>query len=227
MYYAIDILLLAILVILIIRGQRKGFIRMLLETVGYIASSVAAWFVSNKFAAVVYDSYFKAGVVRGIKSRFSEDGSMDALNAAFYSIPSNLRGIAEKIGFNAESLTQKFSDSDTTTANAIEQTVVGPIVTVVLKILLFIVVFVLCSIIFKFLISIISRVTKLPVIKSVDGVMGAVLGLLNGVIVVVSIAAIIFAVTGIIDNDAITEKVSGSYIIQFVEKLSLIITSSK
>ena len=59
MYYAIDILLLAILVILIIRGQRKGFIRMLLETVGYIASSVAAWFVSNKFAAVVYCFFIK------------------------------------------------------------------------------------------------------------------------------------------------------------------------
>lgn len=227
MYYAIDILLLAILVILIIRGQRKGFVRMLLETVGYIASLVAAWFVSNKFASVLYNSYFKEGVARGIESRFSEDGTMDAFNAAFYSIPSDLRGIAEKIGFNAESLTQKFSDKEITTADAVEQVVVAPVVTIVLKALLFIVVFLVCSILIKFIISIVSRATKLPVIKSVDGVLGALLGLVSGIIVVVLIAAIIFAVIGIIDNDAITEKVANSYIIQFVEKLFLILTGSK
>lgn len=220
MYYAIDIILLAVLVIMVIRGQRKGFVRMLLEFIGTIVSIVLAWFVSMRYSSVVYNSYFKEGVIRSIDGRLSGSDSLDSATASFYSIPNQLRGIASLLGFDVDGISKTVDANSADGAQKLESAVVGPIVTVIIRILMFIAVIVVVSIIFKFIIGMINRATKLPTIKKADGFLGAVLGFVSGVIAVILLAEIIFAVSGMIDNEIIAEKVSSSITIKIVRQAS-------
>ena len=225
MYYAIDIILLALLVIFVIRGQRKGFVRMLLETLGSIASIILAWFVSKSYSQTLYNSYFKEGVIRSIDGRLSGSDSLDAATASFYSIPNQFRGIASMLGFDVDGISKTVDGSAASNAEALESSVVGPIVIIIVKILLFIAVLVLSSIIIKFIIGIVDRATKLPTIKKADGVLGAVLGFITGLIAVILLAEIIFAVSGMIDNEIIADKVSSSFVIKFAREATTYITS--
>lgn len=225
MYYAIDIILLALLVIFVIRGHRKGFVRMLLETIGSIAAIALAWFISMTYSATIYNSYFKEGVIRSIDGRLSGSDSLDAATASFYSIPNQLRGIASMLGFDVDGISKTVEADNVSGARALESGVVGPIVTVIIKILLFIAVIVVASIIIRFIIGIIDRASKLPTIKKADGVLGAILGFITGVIAVVVLAEIIFAVSGMIDNEIIADKVSSSFVIKFARDASKYVIS--
>lgn len=218
MYYAIDIILAAILVICVIRGYRKGFIQMLLETIGFVVSAVAAWFVSFKYSPVFYNSYLKEGIIRGINGRMTDSDTLDAATASFYSIPEQLRGIATRIGFDVDGISSTVSNKNLSTAQALEQSVVGPLVTVILKILMFIAVMIICSIIIRFVIGMVSRATKLPTIKKADSTFGAILGAVSGAVVVFLLAQVIFIVSSMIDNEIISDKVSSSFVISAVEK---------
>lgn len=225
MNYAIDIILGAVLLIFIIRGHRKGFIRMLLETVGYIASAIASWFVSAKYSPVLYDTYLKAGVIKNIQNKIGSSNALDTATAAFYSIPEKLRGIAEFLGMNVSNVLDGTEKEKLSSAEAIEKTVVGPIAVSILKILMFIAAMIICSIIIKSIIGIIGKATKLPVVKSADGLLGGLLGLVCGTIVVVLLAEVVFALSGMIDNEIISSSINYSYVISFVKKMSADILS--
>ena len=220
-----DIILLAVLVIFVIRGSRKGFVRMLLETIGAIVAVVAGWFVSKTYSGMIYDSYFKEGVIRGIDGRLTGNDSLDAATVSFYSIPDRLRGIAAMLGFDADGFSKTVDAKNASAAETLESSVVGPAVTIVLKILVFIAVVLVFSIIIRFIIGIVGRATKLPTIKKADGVLGGILGFLTGIVVVFLLAEIIFAVSGMIDNELIADKISASFVIRFVGDASKYIVS--
>lgn len=225
MYYAIDIILLAILVIFVIRGHRKGFVRMLLETLGTIVSIVLGWFVAAKYGETLYNSYFKEGVIRGIDGRLSGSDSLDAATASFYSIPNQLRGIASMLGFDVDGISKTVDPNSPSGAETLESSVVGPIVTIILKILIFIAVAVVTSIIIRFVIGIIDRASKLPTIKKADGILGGILGFITGLVAVALLAEIIFAVSGMIDNEIIADKVTSSFVIKMARDTSQYVIS--
>lgn len=225
MYYAIDIILVALLVIFVIRGYRKGFVRMLLETIGSIVSVVLAWFISKNFSATVYNSYFRQGVIRSIDGRLSGSDSLDAATASFYSIPNQLRGIASMLGFDVEGISKSVDPSSASSAEALESSVVGPIVLIIVKILMFIAVLLVCSFLIKFIIGIIGRAKKLPTIKKADGVLGGVLGFITGLIAVALLAEIIFTVSGMIDNEIIADKVTSSFVIKLAREATSYVIS--
>ena len=95
----------------------------------------------------------------------------------------------------------------------------------ILKILMFIAAMIICSIIIKCIIGIIGKATKLPVVKSADGLLGGLLGLVCGTIVVVLLAEVVFALSGMIDNEIISSSINYSYVISFVKKMSAVILS--
>ena len=225
-YYAIDIILLAIIIILTIRGHRKGFVRMFLETIGYIASAVCAWYVSNRYASVVYNSYFKEGVIRGINGRITDSETLDQATASFYAIPDQLRGIAKNIGFDIGEIGKRISeagDSGENVATALENLVVGPIVETVCKVVMFVLVMVAASIVLKFLIGIIGRLFNLPVLKSANGLLGAIFGLINGVVVVCLLSTVVYLLAGVINNEVIANNISTSFVMKFIDRLSLLL----
>lgn len=214
MYYAIDIILLAVLVLFVIFGSRKGFVRMLLETLGSIVSVVAGWFVAAKYTDKIYASYFKEGVIRGIDGRLSGSETIDAGTASFYSIPERLRGIAALLGFDEEGMSKSIDAQTASSAEALEKNVVGPIVTVILKVLVFIAVVIILSIIIRFIIGIIDRASKLPTIKKADATLGGILGFITGVIFVMILAELVFALSGLLNNEIIADKISASFVIR-------------
>lgn len=226
MHYAIDIVLLVLIVIITLRGRKKGFIRMLLETLGFAVSAVVAWIVANKFSKTIYESYFRQGVLSNIEDRMTGSGSPDAGTVSFYSIPNQLRGIAEKLGFSVEQLTQNTVNADSSNpgdaAAVIEKTVVSPIALIVLKIVLFLITMIVCSLVLKFIIGIIDRASKLPVLKTANGTLGAIFGLLNGLIVATVISLLLFTAAGFINNESFTSEISKTYsykAIQYFGKL--------
>lgn len=162
----IDILALTILVLCIVTGIRRGFVRSFLGLLSLVVSIVAglllyngfhAWFASS--AVGVYLTEKITGVLNGI---FGE-----SLGASISSL--NLPGFLQKSLDGAGELTAEVASS---AAEQLAALVVG-VLAVVLLILLI-------RLAIKLIMSVLSGVMKLPVLRQFNSVLGGVFGGISG-----------------------------------------------
>lgn len=215
----IDLLLVAVLIILVIFGARKGFARTLFSFLAKIASVIIAYVVSDMYADVVYEKFFKESVVGALESNVdstlaSGDISMQ-ISSVWENLPDFLKRIGEAFLIDPLAINGQIDDINLSgeIASSLEQVFAGPLATVVCRIVLFALVSFISSILLSVIVNLICKVVRLPVLRSADKLIGAALGLLNGLVSVFIISFVFTIVSGFITNEAFTEIVNSSYII--------------
>lgn len=228
MNYIVDIVLLLVIAYSVIVAVKKGFLRMLLEFIAYIVAIVSATLSANHFAPKLYESYFKDGVYRGLQARMGDSETIqiiDQARDAISSVPGELRAVAEKFGVNVTGLTEKLEGMNhdgSVSLGIIADDIVAPIIISVCKITIFVLVTVIIIAILRIVISAINNIFKLPVLRTVNGLLGGVLGFILGLIKVFLLVVILIIVAAIANNEMITKAVDASNICDFVTNISYI-----
>lgn len=225
MNFLADILLLAVVILFVIIGKTRGFLRTLLSFLGKIVSIVTALFVSKTYSEKFYELFLKTRVTESLKQRLEADGG-GAFDIAevMKDIPASLLEFCDMLGFDVDSLMNGINSSQITSdvAVLIEENVLAPILILVCQVVIFSVVSALISIVLTIVINLVCTVDKLPIIKSANGVLGAVLGLINGVIVVYIISFVLITLSVLIDNSELNNFIASSYIIEMCTNQSFI-----
>jgi uncharacterized membrane protein required for colicin V production len=210
MQLVIDILLIVIFGLLVFRGWWRGFMKSILSLGRLILSLVITIAFGASFAAWIDAKFVNPPVFEAVFKKFSDvaaevtasaEGGIDAL---VEKIPEAFRGYLdlESVDPTAEinALVEEWSHTVADSISKVIATVIG-----------YILLFVLTFLVLTVVIFIVTRFAKLPAIKTVDKLLGLVVGLFSGAVAVIFISVILSAILGVIGQEAVVE---GSFMLR-------------
>ena len=188
MWWILDILIVLIVAFYIYSCARRGFVRTVIEMIGYFLAIYLAFSFSGVIAESVYDNFVGPSIAENISDKLSlspEADTDDKVDAIWDSLPEIVLNDAANsknqlknsiINNNSnvgtiESLAQKATDA------TVKPTVLPIIQTVATILLFFILMFVV-----KFIARIINKVFNLPLIGSLNKFLGGIIGGFKGAI---------------------------------------------
>ena len=224
MFNYVDLALLALVLFFIITGIRKGFARTLLSFVGRIASLIVAYFVSDMYADVVYEKFIKEALTNAIESNVNSaltEGVPEKLNITWSELPQIFTSIVDKLGLEISQLDT--SGMTQGVSSTLEETIAGPIAIVICRIIIFAIVSVVASFVISILVNLLCKIVKLPILKTADKLLGAGLGLVNGLICVFILSFVFTVVSGFISPSELSDEVNSSYIIDLFANANILL----
>lgn len=194
-----DAAMLAVLVLIIWIGYRKGFVSMLLRTVGTVAAAVIAALASSPVSEWIYRSFFEARVTEYVSNQVENlmNGLSDASLQAMASLETmqqtlveSISGILDATGLNisffsgagsTESLANSILDQieqGVPAAEALAETAIEPAILMLLSMGVFLLSFLLLLIFVRVLAGIGKGINQVPVIGGVNRLLGFGLGVI-------------------------------------------------
>ena len=226
MEYIVDIIIAVIFGAIVISSIRKGFFKSLFELAGTLISLAISRVLSESFARVAFDSFIRKGAETYLEKALGSVGTKDyALQAqeTLNSIPEALNGIMSLMGIDKELILEKIQSADLGGNNMVESLmsgVVEPVGTAILQFILFIILTVVVGFALKFVVRLLDGIIKkLPAVKQLNTTLGAVFGVLRGVIVVAIISMLVGILASFIGNEKFIEIVNNSIIVDTFQKV--------
>lgn len=186
----------AVIIILICmaRGAKDGFAKAFVQTVGMVVSVAAALYVSRVCASLIYTTAIQPGLLNTIQSSVENavdtESVIEGLKAAMGGIPALSAVFFDFSGVEA-SLDGAVNLESSKIASVVESGVIRPVVEPLLQT----VIFIATLIILMFVVTLLAKGSKtfnhVPVIGGINSFLGAVMGIINGGVLLCAAAAII------------------------------------
>ena len=225
MEYIVDIIIVLIFGVIVVTSMKKGFFKSLFELAGTLISLAIARLLSESFAPAVFDSFISKGAQTYLEKALGSAGTKDyALQAqeTLNSIPEALNGIMGLMGIDKQVILEKIQSADLGGSNMVESlmsNVVEPMGTAIVQFILFAVLAVVVGFVLKVVVKLLDGIIKkLPAVKQLNTTLGAVFGVLRGIIVVAIISMLIGIVASFIGNEEFIEIVNNSIIVDTFQK---------
>lgn len=194
----LDIILIAVIVLTALHYNKKGFVAGLLDLVGNLLALLVAWIASDRISPTVFENFFKQGLIEKITQTVQEQGTsgLTMLVENFSSIlPSGMadevtRSLQEILGSGAPDLAVRIVD-----------TILTPLIVPMITVVLFFIAFAVCKLVISMLVAVLTNINKIPVLGSVNQLLGTLVGVAGGVLNVVLLLCLLWAVVAITNNN--------------------------
>ena len=201
MNYAIDIIIVLIVLFSAILAAKKGFVKTLIEFAGFLLAVFVAFSFSNVAADYVYNNMIEPVAIESISTAI-ENAEDDILN----SVPSYISFLAEKGGLTNESILNAGGTSSLEIATTISNNAIEPISINLLRFLASILIFVILLIVVKILAKFLNSLFKGVIFGTANKMLGAVLGAAKGFVYSV-VFSLLCALLATLSNTYINEAV--------------------
>lgn len=203
----LDLILVAIIVFFIWRSAKRGFVRVVVELVGYLLVLYIAFVCSAPLATVCYDTFAAPSVTNSIETAIKGAVGNSANAAAddvIDSIPDFISESASRFGFSTNGLKSTLQSSlnqgTEKAAVAVADYVARPIITGFIRSLLVILIFLIGFFLVRLLARAINTAFKLPIIGTANRFLGGGIGLLKGFVFAFLFCIIISALVSVTKN---------------------------
>lgn len=216
--WIIDLLLVLLAAVMIIAAARRGFFVTVLRLGAWIVSIAVAGVLSAALAQPVYEAFAAPAVRELIEQNIGAavDGSQAAQAAqkVISELPEAVQQLADFAGISTQGLIDNlkggFSVADA--ASLLEQSVVAPIATAAIRMLICLILFVLLLVALRFLCRWLEKLREVPVLKQTDWILGAALGLVKAVLLVFVLSLVLRAAAAVSSDEAFVQAVENSRI---------------
>ena len=167
-----DLLFLAIFAVVAVRSWRKGFLASLAELIGAVFGVGIAVWASRTAAPELYEKFLSASVA-------------DRVEAAIQQSNGNLAEALQGITFLPDSMQQSLLDLLTDAGNDVPAKVAAalePLILPFVQVLLFVVLCLIVRWVFRLLVGVLRWFNGVPLLGSVNRLLGLVMGLANGAV---------------------------------------------
>ncbi len=223
MPWILDGILIAVLLIFIGIGIRRGAVRTIVEFAGFFAALLAAAVVSNAVTEPLFQSLIRPAVLNAMTGALENTaaGSADPLAALTEKMPEFVVHYFENAQLQ-QKLTQALAVSSVEGARVLTDSVVGPVVQMLLRGLIAVATFIVAMVLIRMLAGALDLVAKLPVLHQLNEGLGAVCGAAKGLVVVLLLVMLVTAVLPFLpENDFITMgHIEESVIFQWVHEIN-------
>lgn len=221
MSIVIDLILISIILFFAITSAKRGFVKVLVETVGFIAAIILAFTISTPLAEVTYDKIIEPPIVKAAVNAAGESAEHEAWNALpDFLMNNDLFGTATNTF--TEKISENISQGTEVAVKTASQGVVRPIATKMLGLLYSLILVLVLSIAVKFLAKLLNRVFSFSVVGSLNRALGGIVGAVKGIIIAVifcMVISLIISFTGkpfliFTEND-----INNTYIFKFFTEI--------
>ncbi|MEE1279422.1 MAG: CvpA family protein [Oscillospiraceae bacterium] len=207
----LDLILIAFVVILCRKGSKDGFAKTVVGFLGFFIALVLAGLLCRPTANLAYTGFVQKPIestientIRNYTDEFQEsapsaqqllDGIEQALNEAPKFLKDALK-LEEKRQELSDKIVEVYTTDITAFSQEITETVVKPAVISAISAVAFVVLFIILSLVCALLAKSLKLVNKLPLLGSLNSLLGGVLGALKGVIIVIVLNWLLVALVG-------------------------------
>ena len=232
MAWVLDVFVVLIVLFYMFICARRGFVRTMVEVVGFFLAFSLSFAVGGLAANAVYDHIVCPSIVEKTVESVGDQvqGNADLTTQQVWAaLPKTVTVAAENFGITAQSVSGAVHDQ-IQAGGSVQQivqrsveTVARPIIVPLIKtiigtVLLFIFMFAV-----KLLAKTVGRVFRLPILRQVDSILGIVLGLIKGLLIAAILCIIISTVVGLTPNGFwcfTKENIEASAIFRLLARLS-------
>lgn len=213
MSFILDAVIVLIVILAMIFGYRRGFLQTMLQLAVWIVSFSVALCLSSPIAGAIFDGFF----ADKLESSLHESLQRDALSSTSQQWDVLLDELPDSVSAflknNVEfrDTFEKLSETDDTASetlvNSVITGVVRPVAVALLQFVVFLILFLMLVFVLRLVKKLLKPVSRVPLIRQMDGTLGAVLGAFKGVIYVFAVVAAIQIFVATSSPDAvITQK---------------------
>ena len=222
MNIAIDVILAAIFLACVIASAKKGIIRTVLEIVAFLAAIVLAFQLAAPFARTCYNTFLSSRVEERIYEQLPDDNSAitysNQAQVVLEALPDFAKNYLEKTGEGDSFLKQVVSGnySGRDAAKQLNEQIAAPVCETILTSVFFLLLSLVLSAVLSWLANLISKGFKVPVLSTVNKILGGLFGALKGVVVVYLAVVILLVLAPRIGGEFRT-GIETSSVVGFVE----------
>lgn len=227
MSWIIDILLLAVIGVSVFQHFRQGLMYSVYNVAVFLLSLLSAAIFGRPLSAVLSDGFIGNKINEYTYGKITQYvGDSKSLSQFFSDMPDGFVGFVKLMGGDAEALRESYGNVDGSEevlremADTLSSPFANTVSSIIAYVLLFICTFAVLSIVAFFL-----KKIKIPILSSVDKVLGLILGALLGVFSAALISSAIYSglefVAAINDNSAVMDVYYDSRIFRFIYDLRI------
>ncbi len=197
MSMVLDLLIIAIAIITIVVASRRGFVKSIAHIGTSVLSFLAAYFWCEKLGAFIYDRFllgsFSDYVERSVNNLLIKTGETFNIAKLFEDMPDAFVDLLVRFGIDVDGLAAKFGEITSGTSETIGQmseSIASPIANVTATAIAFAAIFLVSILVISLVFKLLDLACKLPVLKSANGFLGGVIGVVLAVFYVWVFSAI-------------------------------------
>lgn len=208
----IDAIIIAVFLFFLWRGYEKGFLKNFVYLIGWVISLGAAFYLWKPTKVFIQDHLslaedFTLLIQEKITSIMA---AQEVTPEAGQTVdPTGIFAIPSKI---AEFLQETANQAGVATATPIAELVAD----ICMSILAFLVIVILAKIATNLIIKLFDFMEKVPIISTVNGLLGACMGALKGIIVIMLMLMLLVPVLTVTDNDILTKAYDNAKITPYL-----------
>ncbi len=222
MAYILDAIVVGIFVLAVYLGYKRGFIKAISKLAAFVIAAVVAYLFCGSLAGAVFERAIAPAVEKSL-TPYLESADTDvtaAIETVKAKLPAFARELLENKGDNASYLTTLKGESKTP-AQMAEEFTRGPVRTAVLpglKMLCAIMLFLVAMILALIALRAVNKVFQLPVLHTLNGTLGLVAGVANGLVLVIIAVAVlqIVAAAGSAESAINPTVMSETHVVQWL-----------
>lgn len=224
----LDAIIILIILFFVFLSAKKGFVRTLIEVVGFVAAIVIALTLSSPIANVTYDKLIMPSVVKTVQN-IANDGvanATNAIDAVWEKMPGFITD-SSFLGLSKENITSSVQEQTATSTEQLAQQIsdsfVKPAVTKLISLLISVVLVVVVLFVVKILAKYINKLFSFSVVGDINKTLGGVLGVVKGAAVAVIFCLIISLIVSFTKDGFLIftyDNINSSYIFKFLMGLS-------
>lgn len=176
----LDIIAVAIVVLFAIIGYNSGFVKTIIELIGWIAVLLFASVLANQISGFVFDCFLSKPIITSIEEYIAEFGG-NGVNEYFNNLPDLIQKLLGAYGINADKIGTAI-ESNQIAVSIVEQIRV-PIVSLI-SFVFNVIIFVLGIILVRLLARVCNSViTRIPLVSGLNRTLGFVSGVAKGFVI--------------------------------------------
>ncbi len=195
MSWVIDVIALAIILICVLVSAKRGFVKVAVEAIGFIAAAIIAFTFSMPLAEVTYDKVIEPPVIKAAVEAVGESAEHEAWNALpDFLIQKESAFFGTTVNQFTEKISENISKGTESAVKTASQEIVRPVAVKLLNLLYSVILFLVLLIVVKFLAKFLNGLFSFSLVGSLNRTLGGVLGGIKGII----LAVIFFLVISLI-----------------------------
>ena len=227
MNIVLDLIVLLIVVLLVISGYKRGVINTVVELGGTLLSSLVASLGGSVLAVNLYDSFIKEHVIDAVSNSLPEitplTKTVEITEQLVNNAPSYITNAFELMGYDINSITNDINNS-TTNIPVMVESMIRPVMIKLFTVVITIVIFAVIAAIIALVSKSITSVVQMAGLSGVNRVLGAVVGLVEAVALIMVICMIIYILTVLLPTDAaqgLRDAIDSTYIFKFIADINI------
>lgn len=221
----LDLSVIVIILIFVLISAKRGFVKTIIEFVGFLAAIILSFTISTPLAEVTYDKIIEPPIITAVSEQGTVNAS-DTVEDLWNSLPEFLTSAAEELGITSDSINQDINedvkDGLEKGIKASSQTVIRPIIVKVIGTIYSILLIMILFFIVRVLANLLNKLFSFSVIGKLNRFLGGTIGAIEGVIFAFVVCTLITIIVSFTKNGFLVftqANIDKSYIFKFFSEI--------